>query len=295
SLPSIGLTPTPTTTGGLALQLDSEQLQAALAAAPASTQAVLANATQAFATAATAAETQLAASATALPATDLTLLGTATPAAPSAADLLILTPPGPAAGPPATLDAAVPGLPPLTETLASAIALPADDALFAGLATVPAAATATPLTPTTTAPPATPLPAEATPVDTTAFFTPATAATVTPAASGALAADALAAEQRSTAASQALQTLLSDPRLRALDNLFDPAYAAVMAATRLSDFDTPRPPNNPKSLLADTIGPVSALQRARAIADYSEAAGEEPGASALRARVGSNAARHYWG
>jgi hypothetical protein len=112
-------------------------------------------------------------------------------------------------------------------------------------------------------------------------------ATVTPPP---LAADVIAAERRASANAIALQTLLSDPRLRALDNQADPAYAAVIAASHLSDFDSPRPFTDARALATDMIGPISALVRARAIADYREAAGE----AEQRTLIGTSTTRQYW-
>lgn len=102
--------------------------------------------------------------------------------------------------------------------------------------------------------------------------------------------DTLAAEQRSTAANLTLQNLLTDPRLRAINNQFDPAYAAVIAASHLSDFDSPRPFIDPTALATDTVGPVSALVRAQAIADYREAAGE----AERRTLIGTSTTHQYW-
>ena len=141
--------------------------------------------------------------------------------------------------------------------------------------------------PATTAgsPPTVPPPAIAAPIPTP---TPAIAVpTDTPPP---LVTDAIAAERRASANAIALQTLLSDPRLRALDNQADPAYAAVIAASHLSDFDSPRPFTSSRSLASETIGPVSALVRARAIADYREAAGEPE----QRTLIGTSTTRQYW-
>ncbi|PKO34682.1 MAG: hypothetical protein CVU34_06105 [Betaproteobacteria bacterium HGW-Betaproteobacteria-7] len=144
----------------------------------------------------------------------------------------------------------------------------------------PPATTAAASRPPTVAPPA-----SAPPIPTP---TPAAAvATVTPPP---LAADVIAAERRASANAIALQTLLSDPRLRALDNQADPAYAAVIAASHLSDFDSPRPFTDARALATDMIGPISALVRARAIADYREAAGE----AEQRTLIGTSTTRQYW-
>lgn len=86
--------------------------------------------------------------------------------------------------------------------------------------------------------------------------------------------DAVAvADRGATAATQELQSLLADPRLRAINtNLFDPAFAALMAASHLEDFAWPSPWTDPRLLEADTPGPVSAATMVRAITDYREAA-----------------------
>lgn len=151
--------------------------------------------------------------------------------------------------------------------------------------TVPADQPNPPATTGAASPPlAVPPPAIAAPIPTP---TPATVPTVTPPP---LAADVIAAERRANVNTIALQTLLSDPRLRALDNHADPAYAAVIAASHLSDFDSPRPFTDARALATDTIGPVSALLRVRAIADYREAAGEPQ----QRTLIGTSTTRQYW-
>ncbi|EKD99320.1 MAG: hypothetical protein ACD_23C00016G0005, partial [uncultured bacterium] len=75
---------------------------------------------------------------------------------------------------------------------------------------------------------------------------------------------------------QALQTLLADPGLRAIKNLFDPAYSALIAASHLSDFVLPSPVLDPKALADDAIAPVSPINMAHAIAYYNETAGAKP-------------------
>jgi hypothetical protein len=66
----------------------------------------------------------------------------------------------------------------------------------------------------------------------------------------------------------------------------------MIAATHLSDFVAPRPVIEPKALASDSVGPVSALLRARAIASYTdEAAASEVG---LRRIIGTSTTRQYW-
>lgn len=291
ALPAIGLALAPSADGGLALQVDSTQLASAIATSPAATQATLSGATQALAAVAAGVEEELAGAAIPpLPPADLNLLGTATP--PAASELPI---PG----------LVTPTLPPvLSEAGAdSAIILPADADIVAALqaagltstsetTTAATIGTATAGTTATIVPAPTALPpaiATTTTAPTTADATTAAAVTVAAAVTPP-AADVLAAEQRNTAASLALQTLLADPRLRAIDNQADPAYAAMIAATHLSDFDSPRPFTDPRVLNADSVGPVSALVREQAIADYREAAGE----AEQRALIGTNTSRQYW-
>jgi hypothetical protein len=290
TLPAIGIAPPPASTGSPPLQLDQTLLAAAITSAPAATQAVLAEATEAVAAFAATAESQLATATTApLPLADLNLLGTATPLAADPGILPALTPvPLPLPGAAAELPNA-------------GIILPADAAILAALqaagfaGAAETASVAAPLTTARTASPA--LPGLAPPLTGTANTPPTTSAappvpatapvTITPAPA---AVDVLAAEQRSTTASLALQTALAAPWLRALNNQADPAYAAVIAASHLSDFDSPRPFTDARTLASDTIGPVSALVRARAIADYREAAGE----AEQRTLIGTSTTRQYW-
>jgi hypothetical protein len=292
TLPDIGIAPPPASAGGPPLQLDQTLLAAAIASAPAATQAVLAETTAAVAAFAATAESQLATATTApLPLADLNLLGTATPLAADTGDLPALTP--------APLP--LPGAVAVAEQANAGIILPADAAIRAALqasgfgSAAETTSVAAPLTTARTAAPAAPGPAP--PLTGTANTPPTTSAappvpasapvTITPAPA---AVDMLSAEQRSTAASLALQTALAAPWLRALNNHADPAYAAVIAASHLSDFDSPRPFTDARALATDTIGPVSALVRARAIADYREAAGE----AEQRTLIGTSTTRQYW-
>lgn len=146
------------------------------------------------------------------------------------------------------------------------------------LAATPAVA-ATPLLPTTPTPtvtaaaetPAVTVPA-APAVNAAAVPTPAVATT----APGTIVANAVAADRSASDATLALQNLLADPRLRAINNnLFDPAYAALIAASHLNDFVSPAPGSNPRTVPSDLPEPVLPAARARAIGYYTEAAGGE--------------------
>lgn len=113
---------------------------------------------------------------------------------------------------------------------------------------------------TLAAPPATPV---ATPLATPALVT-----------SGALAA-ANAADSEAFAATLALRDLLADPTRHAANNLLDPAYAALIAASRLRDFLPADQEGNPQAAAADFPAPVSGLARARALASYLDARNNE--------------------
>lgn len=84
-------------------------------------------------------------------------------------------------------------------------------------------------------------------------------------------------------ASLALQRLLLDPTFHVTSNLINPAYAALIAASHLSDFVSPIPVINPDAIAADVPAPVSPIAMAHAIAYYSEAAGERSGRVMSRA------------
>lgn len=99
------------------------------------------------------------------------------------------------------------------------------------------------------------------------------------------ASDALLAERQASEARLALQSLLADPALRARNNLFDPAYAAMIAASHLSDFVTPDRTNNPSALAADAVQSVLPIAVTRAIGYYNEAAAEASNQFARRAEM----------
>lgn len=101
----------------------------------------------------------------------------------------------------------------------------------------------------------------------------------------AAASDALLAERQASEARLALQSLLADPALRARNNLFDPAYAAMIAASHLSDFVTPDRTNNPSALAADAVQSVLPIAVTRAIGYYNEAAAEASNQFARRAEM----------
>ena len=108
--------------------------------------------------------------------------------------------------------------------------------------------------------------------------TPVTALPATPAPAttetGALSA-ANAADSEAFAATLALRDLLADPTRHAADNLLDPAYAALIAASRLRDFVPIDQVSNPQALAADFPAPVSGLASARAVASYLDARNNE--------------------
>lgn len=177
-------------------------------------------------------------------------------AAPDAADLLI-TPLTSVA--PAAAPAPPAGTPPSVVPVARGPA-------FTTLATLPAVST-------TPAAPAAPV-----------------SVAVSPAATDA------AAAGRVAAARMAEQTVPAvDPFRRALRLQFDPAYAAVIAATHLNDFDARRPVTDARALASDSIAPVTALVRDRAIADYREAAAGEPARPVRGSRTASTGtANRFW-
>lgn len=76
--------------------------------------------------------------------------------------------------------------------------------------------------------------------------------------------------------------LLADPTTRAIANLFDPAYAAIIAASRLTDFVPPTHVFDPSALTGDVPGPVTPAAPAHGIADYKAAASGEAGQPAGR-------------
>ena len=162
----------------------------------------------------------------------------------------------------------------VTETLPASETVGATNQL-AGTST-PTAATASAAAPSiettaSTAPPTIEIPIATT--QPLVVSTTAASANNPVATSTTLAADVLAAERRAAEAAQALQTLLADPGLRAINNHFDPAYSALIAASHLSDFISPSPVLDPKALLTDDVAPVSPVAMARAIAYYNETSG----------------------
>lgn len=82
-------------------------------------------------------------------------------------------------------------------------------------------------------------------------------------------------ELEASVASLALQRLLSDPAFHVANNLTNPAYPALVAASHLSDFVSPIPVINPDNFTADVPGPVSPIAMANAIDSYNQAAGEK--------------------
>jgi hypothetical protein len=267
--------------------LDPQLLSAAIAADPVATQTALVSATQTLIDQAGALESGIVGALVPFTVTPPTTATTVPPAGAlpiETAPLPSVTPPLPelvAIVPATDAEAAALVLDDGSRQATLTLALPVAELPTTDIATVPPAATPA-ATPVADAPAAAPPPAAPPAV----AVTPAAAAPTAPP----LAADVIAAERRASAATLALQTLLADPRLRALDNQSDPAYAAMIAATHLSDFDTPRPFIDPKALATDSVGPVSALVRDRAIADYREVAGE----AEQRTLIGTSTTRQYW-
>lgn len=155
------------------------------------------------------------------------------------------------------------------------------------LANVPTASLATALTFTTDATLTTAnAVASATPAATPASETPVVATTnasssatptvaATPAATPALtsAADTLAADQAVSAAAQRLQNLLEDPVLNAINNnLFDPLYSALIAASHQSDFALPMTQIRASAIPAENPEPVFPVAQVQAISDYNQMA-----------------------
>jgi len=69
-------------------------------------------------------------------------------------------------------------------------------------------------------------------------------------------ADVADAERRASIAAQTLQNLLNSPLDLIQRNLVDPAYAALIAASHMSDFIMPTPQTDPKLLVTDIPAPV---------------------------------------
>ncbi|MBS1157877.1 MAG: hypothetical protein H6R15_296 [Proteobacteria bacterium] len=164
----------------------------------------------------------------------------------------------------ATLQAA--SEPTLATTVATA-QLSATDTLLGTTAPTPLAATTQDTTSRQTAAPVVPPPAFG-----TASGTAPTAAT-TPALGATANADLLAAQQANTAATQALQQLVENPNFRALsNNLFNPVYSALIAATHQNDFTSPLPATRPDAIPIDTPAPVLPADVVRGIESYNQAA-----------------------
>jgi len=133
------------------------------------------------------------------------------------------------------------------------------------LATLTALPNATGDTTSTTATPTT--------AGTTATLSAVTTATVTTATVSASVTDAQAAEQAVSTATLNLQNLINDPTLRAINNnLFDPLYSALIAASHQNDFTSPMPMIRANALLEDIPAPVIAAAQVQAISDYNQMA-----------------------
>lgn len=181
--------------------------------------------------------------------TDLTAVAGATPAA--------------SAGTTATTDLAANTA--TTATATTATTTPAVAAIPTSTPAVNAAPVAATATPATT-------PAANATAATAASLTAAAAATVAPTPTTGVPADTVAADRFASAATQALQNLVDNPTLRALsNNLFNPDYAALVAAAHQNDFTVPLPVTRAAALPADLPGPVQPIERVRGIASYVEA------------------------
>lgn len=124
-----------------------------------------------------------------------------------------------------------------------------------------AAGVAPPVTPLPVAPPVVIEPAL--PITTAApVATPVPAATVAATNAGNVVSEAM----------RALQRLLADPTAHARKNLFDPAYAGLVAASRLGDFVLRDPAINTKNLMPDFPPPVPPVAAIHGVAAYNEAA-----------------------
>ena len=86
-------------------------------------------------------------------------------------------------------------------------------------------------------------------------------------------ADAVAAEQAASPTTQALRNLVEDPSMRAIsNNLFDPLYSALIAASHQSDFVSPMPTIRAAAVLAEIPAPVLPVHVVQGISSYNEAA-----------------------
>ena len=95
------------------------------------------------------------------------------------------------------------------------------------------------------------------------------------AATGGIVNDALAAEREASAATLALQALLSNPASGVMRKHFDPAYSALIAAAHLRDFIVPAPAGDAKRVARlETPAAVNAAERLRALAEDGASAAE---------------------
>lgn len=87
--------------------------------------------------------------------------------------------------------------------------------------------------------------------------------------------EAVQADRSLSVAALALQNLLNNPALRAINNnRFDAAYSAIVAASHLNDFVSPSPVAGRITQYQDTPAPVEPVIPPRGIAYYREATGE---------------------
>jgi hypothetical protein len=238
--------------------INQSVLNAAVTADSAGTQALLAEATQSLIDLTTGLETQIAD--TAISQTDLTTLlgndlqeGVITPILPP--DMTDTTNP----------DTAAENL--LTTLLATGTTETATE-LTVTVTTTQNTATTLGATVTTTTPS---VPNQTPTAVATAPVTSLLPATTTVAATAATTNPDLSASE----AELALQRLLADPALHARNNLSDPAYAALIAASHLNDFVSTGQGVTPKAPAPDFPAPVSPVMQSHGIAYYGEAT-EEP-------------------
>lgn len=167
-------------------------------------------------------------------------------------------------GPNATVTAEA-GVPPSAELLASTLAELAVENRSTAAQSLPTVGAVNPPAVATTDVNATPaIPLASNPAIPVVPVAPAANPSLAPAVVVANA-DAVTAERQASAATLALQNLLANPAMRAFDIFFDPAYSALIAAARLSDFVPRTPVIDSKMLEAEFPGPVVAAARVRAV------------------------------
>lgn len=290
SLQTIGITlqtspASATTSGGVVLSIDQSVLNAATTADPVGTQALLAQATQPLLLQVASFEAQ--ATSSAVQPSDLTVPGIGVPtnllqnlSADTLQNNIQLN----------NLDLAAVGLEANTLQLDSTVldsslsatlgapggaaSLVAAPDLTGAVATIALASTAAISTGASRTPDTTTAATAQPEVTTVASTVPAAASipSVTTLIQGGDA-DAVAAEQAASAAEQALRNLVEDPSIRAIsNNLFDPLYSALIAASHQSDFVSPMPTIRAAALQAEIPVPVLPVHVVQGISSYNEAA-----------------------